>query len=143
MFGKPEWFGRRKYGGWGIVPKTWQGWVYICVAVAVFIVLQSLPFWTENVRMGIAIGWAVLLSFDVIHVMVRINGDEREYKIEAISERNASWSMVAVLTMGIAFQAARSAVTGKQEMDWFLLAALFAGVIAKAISNVVYSKRPL
>jgi len=26
MIGNPEWFQRRKYGGWGIFPKTWQGW---------------------------------------------------------------------------------------------------------------------
>lgn len=27
MFGKPEWF-RDKKVGWGLVPVTWQGWLY-------------------------------------------------------------------------------------------------------------------
>ena len=27
MFGKPQWF-REKNLGWGLVPITWQGWVY-------------------------------------------------------------------------------------------------------------------
>ena len=30
MFGKPQWF-REKNLGWGLVPITWQGWVYSTV----------------------------------------------------------------------------------------------------------------
>ena len=29
MIGKPEWFERRKYLGWGIHPKTKEGWIYL------------------------------------------------------------------------------------------------------------------
>lgn len=37
MIAQKEWFGRRKYTGWGVTPKTWQGWVYIAVAVGLLI----------------------------------------------------------------------------------------------------------
>lgn len=30
MFGKPNWF-RPKAFGWGLTPKTWQGWAYTTV----------------------------------------------------------------------------------------------------------------
>lgn len=39
MIGKKEWF-RKKTFGWGLTPKTWQGWVY----VAVLLVLIYLTF---------------------------------------------------------------------------------------------------
>ena len=28
MIGNPKWFNLRKYGGWGITPKTKQGYIY-------------------------------------------------------------------------------------------------------------------
>jgi len=51
MIGKPEWFKRRKYGGWGIFPKTWQGWVYIAAIIIPFMVFNALPFWSEKTKM--------------------------------------------------------------------------------------------
>lgn len=37
MFGKPEWF-RKKIWGWGLVPATWQGWLYTAVWCAVMVI---------------------------------------------------------------------------------------------------------
>ncbi len=42
MFAKPEWFTSR-IAGWGIAPKTWQGWTYMLVFTAVFIALGASP----------------------------------------------------------------------------------------------------
>jgi hypothetical protein len=36
MFGKPEWFAKKKLG-WGLKPKRWQGWVYTVVWAFVII----------------------------------------------------------------------------------------------------------
>ena len=33
MIGRPDWF-KKKYSGIGIKPKTWQGWVYFLIAIA-------------------------------------------------------------------------------------------------------------
>jgi hypothetical protein len=33
MIGNPEWFTYRIFG-WGVAPKTWQGWVYVAVVAA-------------------------------------------------------------------------------------------------------------
>jgi len=143
MFGKPAWFQRRKYTGWGIAPKTWQGWVYVIVAVLPLVIFQSLPYWSVEVRYWVTIGWVALLVLDVFHIMTHLDRDEREYKIEAISERNSAWTMILIIGIGVAYQAFKSASVQGMEVDSFLIAALIGGVIAKAVSNLYYSKKPL
>jgi hypothetical protein len=141
MIGKAKWFKRRKYGGWGISPKTWQGWVYVIVVILPFIVFQALPLWGDEIRIIITILWISFLMVDVTHIMFTLNRDEREYKIEAISERNAAWFMVLVLVAGIVYQAITSALNQSVEINWFMVVALFGGAIVKTISNIVMDKR--
>ncbi len=43
MLGKPEWFERRKYSGWGLTPKTWQGWAYIALMALPVLVMPVIP----------------------------------------------------------------------------------------------------
>lgn len=141
MIGKAEWFERRKYGGWGLHPKTWQGWVYIAVFMLPFIAFQALPWWDVKMRVYVTLGWLALLLLDVVHIMITLKRDELEYKIEAISERNAAWVMVAIITAGVLYQVFQSSMTQSMHVDWFLVAALFGGVIAKSVSNIVLEKR--
>lgn len=143
MFGKPEWFKRRKYGGWGLYPVTWQGWLYIAIFLIPFALFQAFPIWSDSLRIGVTIGWIALLLIDVVHIMIRLQNDERETKIEALAERNAAWAMIGVLLIGILYQIVRSGFLESIEIDWFLVATLFAGVIAKAISNIVYERKSL
>jgi hypothetical protein len=143
MIGKPEWFKQRKYSGWGIIPKTWQGYVYIIALLVPFVVFQALPFWSIEIRIYATIAWLAFLAFDVSHIMVTIKRDEREYKIEAMSERNAAWIMIAVLVAGILYEAITSALQQTFKVDWFLIAALFGGLIAKMISNLAYERKAL
>ena len=75
--------------------------------------------------------------------MATLDRDEREYKIEAFAERNASWTMSLMLVAGVVYQVISGALSGKFEMDWFLVAALTAGVLAKGISDLVYEKKSL
>ncbi len=140
MFGKPEWFERRKYGGWGLHPKTWQGWLYIAVMVLPYIIFQSLPYWDETTRTYVTVAWVLFLLLDVGHIMLNLDKDEREFKIEAISERNAAWAMVLILVAGIMYQSIISALNQSFYVDWFLVAALFGGMIVKAISNYYLEK---
>ncbi|MFA6065296.1 MAG: hypothetical protein WCW44_06040 [archaeon] len=143
MIGKPEWFERRKYGGWGLVPKTWQGWIYLAVMVAIVFAIQMVPIFDSNTRLLVTLIWAAILVIDTVDMMIKLKRDEREHKIESIAERNAAWAMVAVLAIGIAYQAATSAVTKSIQVDLFLVAALLVGLLAKAISNIILERREL
>lgn len=60
MFGKPEWFTYR-LAGWGIAPKTWQGWVYVGALMGVLFALVILPI-PEGLR-NILIGTMMGLFF--------------------------------------------------------------------------------
>ncbi|MFA6427669.1 MAG: hypothetical protein WCW16_04495 [Candidatus Magasanikbacteria bacterium] len=143
MFGKPQWFKRRKYGGWGLSPATWQGWVYIGVFLIPFAIFQAFPIWSDSLRIGVTIGWIALLLIDVLHIMMVLKNDERETKIEALAERNAAWAMVAAIVVGLLYQIIKSGFSQTVEIDWFLVITLFAGVIVKGISNVVYERKSL
>ena len=143
MIGKPEWFERRKYGGWGFHPKTWQGWIYLALILIPFAVFQALPYWDTQARMYVTAGWVAFLLLDATHIMIGLKRDEREFKIEAIAERNAAWFMVLILAVGILYQIISSALQQTIIVDWFLVIVLFGGMIVKTISNLVLERRPL
>ena len=143
MIGKAEWFQRRKYGGWGITPKTWQGWGYIAVMMIPFIIFQSLPIWDNGIRITVTTIWLGVILIDITHIMLTLKRDEREYKIEAISERNASWTMVGVLAIGIINQVVTSGLSQRFAVDWFLIIALFGGMFAKSISNIILERKEI
>jgi hypothetical protein len=135
MIARKDWFERRKYGGWGVSPKSWQGWVYIAFILIPFMIFQALPFWTMQTRMTITIIWMVFLFADLIPVMINLKRDEREYKIEAISERNAAWFMSLILVIGVFYEVVRSSLNQEVSVNIFLILALLGGAIVKSISN--------
>lgn len=136
MIGNPRWFKRRKYGGWGFMPCCWQGWLYVALMFGSFFLVTFLPFGDGWVRTGVMFGWAVVFSADAIHIMVSLPRDERERLHEAFAERNAMWAMVVVLAAGVAYQAAAAHASGIFGIDPVIVAALFAGIAAKAVTNV-------
>ncbi|VVC01614.1 Uncharacterised protein [uncultured archaeon] len=135
MFGKPDWFERRKYGGWGLTPKTREGWLYIAAILVPLAIIQAIPFWSASERWLIIAGWAAFVAFDVFDIMLRMKKDERETLHEALAERNAAWVMVAAIALGILYQAASTALSGALYIDPVLPVALFAGLCAKAATN--------
>ncbi len=143
MIGNPKWFERRKYGGWGIHPKTWQGWLYIAIILIPFVMFQALPYWDNETRMYVTIGWVAFLLLDTTHIMVALKRDERESKIESMSERNAAWVMVLILAVGILYEAISSALQQTFKVNIFLIIALFGGMIVKTISNIILERRAL
>ena len=143
MIGKPEWFQRRKYGGWGIHPKTWQGGVYLALVLIPFIVFQALPYWSLKTRMYVTGFWLAFLLLDTMHIMVTLRRDEREFKIESISERNAAWVMMLILVFGIFYELIKGALQERLTVNLFLVAALFGGMLTKTISNAVLERRAL
>ena len=78
MIGKAEWFERRKYGGWGLSIKTWQGGVYIAAILIPFMIFQALPYWSEKTRLIVTGIWIIFLSLDVIDIIILLKKDERE-----------------------------------------------------------------
>lgn len=143
MIGKAEWFGRRKYTGWGLTPKTWQGWAYIAAFIVPLAVFQALPFWDAQTRILATGVWMAVLLLDVFHIMATMKKDERETKIEALSERNAAWAMIAAIMVGILYQTWSSVPQKEPQIDGFLIAALVAGLVAKALSNIYLERKPL
>jgi hypothetical protein len=143
MIARKDWFERRKYGGWGVSPKSWQGWVYIAFILIPFMVFQALPFWTMQTRMTITIIWMVFLFADLIPVMINLKRDEREYKIEAISERNAAWFMSLILVIGVFYEVVRSSLNQEVSVNIFLILALLGGAIVKSISNYILEREKL
>ena len=142
MIGKPEWFKRRKYGGWGLVPATLGGYIYIIVFIALIFLVHSLPFFNTTARIIITLVMVGILIIDTLSIMTKINRDERERIHEAIAERNALWMIVGVLAAGVAYQAARAAILQTtSEIDWIIVIALFLGLIVKAITNIYLDRK--
>ncbi len=104
MLGKPEWFTYRKFG-WGLTPKTWQGWLYVGVlAFAMGLVFamgltDAVKFWVVGIVLG-------LFIIDVMHIMMQLPKvhDERENMHQLIIERNCSFAAIAALIVMMLFQ---------------------------------------
>ncbi len=142
MLGKPEWFKRRKWLGWGLMPATWQGWVYTLVLVLPIAIISSLPNVEEKMRIGFILIWAIIFSLDLIRIMISVNKDEREKIHEAIAERNALWTIIFVLAFGVAYETSKSIVeTGSFKIDPLIIIAIALGLIAKASTNFYLDKK--
>lgn len=140
MIGKPEWFARRKYGGWGLFPTTWQGFVYLLVFVLIIFATQLAP--TDEARIVATAIVGGILVLDTIDIMFRLKKDERDTIHEALAERNALWAILLVLVLGVAFEAAQSiAASGQFVVDPVIIAAIVIGLIVKAISNYYLDKK--
>lgn len=137
MIGNPKWFARRKYTGWGFTPKTWQGWAYIIVMILPFTLIASLRMAGTGVMVFMII-WAFIFAADFIHIISHLPKDERERIHEAIAERNALWTMLAVLIIALAYQTASgiAAHATTPTFDPFILAAIIAATIVKMATNM-------
>lgn len=134
IIARPEWFGRRKYGGWGVSVKTWQGAAYLASVLLILVAVQLLPLSTMA-RIYVTAAWLVFLFLDMFDVMWKVRRDEREYIHEAVAERNAAWAMMPVLVVGIFIQLISSSLRGDPYVDPVPVIALVAGVIAKSVTN--------
>jgi hypothetical protein len=141
MIGKPEWFKRRKYSGWGFTPATWQGWVYILVMIVPIIVISNLKM-PGDTQIVFLVIWALIFCVDFVDIIIHLKKDERDRIHEAIAERNALWVVLAVMVAGLAYQVASDVVTKSiTKVDPVILIALFAALIAKIITNVYLDKK--
>lgn len=141
MIGKPEWFVRRKYTGWGANPKTWQGWLYVLAMILPIVIVTNTGAVGAPQLVFITI-WALIFIADFIDILIHMKRDERERIHEAIAERNALWAIVSVLAVGVAYQAASAVVTKSiTAVDPVIFVALIGGMIVKTASNVYLDKK--
>lgn len=116
MIAKSSWFSIRKFGGWGLTPNCWQGWVYIIIFILPLIFIKNQIF---------IYSWTALLVIDLFDVFLHLKKDERETLHEAIAERNALWIIILVLIIGCLV---------RQTIDPVIIIALAGGTIAKAVT---------
>lgn len=135
MIGKSQWFKVRKYGGWGLSPATKEGWIYIAIFIGIVLVIQNLPL-DQSIKTAITSIFGVILALDVIDIMLHLKKDERETLHEAISERNASWTMVTAMVLIFGYKSITTAINGGGDIELIWLIPIFAGTIAKAITNL-------
>lgn len=141
IIAKPEWFERRKYAGWGVSIKTWQGGVYLAGMLLLLIALQLIPDLNIETRLIVTGIWIAFLLIDLGDVMWKLKKDERERLHEAIAERNAAWVMMFILVIGLFIELVYNALQQKIYVDPFIIVALAAGVLIKSITNYKLEKR--
>lgn len=138
MLGKAEWFTYRSMG-WGIAPRTWQGWVYVGAFIALVVTLTQLPL-PEPVKVRLV--WLVtgLFVVDCLIIWTQLGRqhDERERLHQLIIERNCSFAAVAsvVVVMGFQIVRHRGQAPGELPFDPLLLVILGAMVLTKLVSTL-------
>jgi len=142
MIGKKEWFYRRKYSGWGLTPRTWQGFLYVSAIIAVGFLINKLLI-DPDFKMIISTIMISVLVADVLHIMATIKLDEREAKMEALAERNASWAMVGALAILIIYLSLNDKTLNARELIPFVLFPMITGLIAKAMTAFLLKDRAL
>ncbi len=141
MIGRPRWFQRRKYSGWGLTPKTWEGWAYILIAIAFAVIIQYLPLGNPQTKSLITLGLVAVIILDVVHIMANLPMDEREKSHEAIAERNALYAILTALCVGIGWQTGIGIMNNNIQIDPVIIVALIVGVITKAITNLYLDRK--
>lgn len=141
MIGKTQWFQRRKFGGWGLAPKTWQSWAYIAALIGLFGLIQVLPLGNPDYNLIATIVLLILVIADTIDIMIHLPMDERDRIHEAMAERNALWTMLAVLIGGLIWQATTGAISRNPQIDPVIIIALFSAVITKAFTNLYLERK--
>jgi hypothetical protein len=135
LFARPEWFGRRKYTGWGVSIRTWQGGVYVGAMISLVVLLSALVDITHGYSLYVAGIVFLIFIIEMLYVMTHLNLDERERMHEAIAERNALWGIMMVLIAGVIFELIHSGLRDGAYVNPFVAGALIVGVIIKSATN--------
>ncbi|MAG07896.1 hypothetical protein CMO89_00315 [Candidatus Woesearchaeota archaeon] len=143
MIGKPEWFTYRIFG-WGLRPRTWQGWAYVAVFIMLFLGIASMPI-SETAKMSAMWVLMGILIIDAVHLMTVLPKfhDERQNQHHLIIEKNVSLAAVLAL-VGVALMQTyqnRGLDTGMLPFDWSIAVILGVMVLTKIVSTVYVNKK--
>lgn len=138
FIGKPEWFTYR-WDGWGIMARTWQGWVHIgafCGA-GIALALLPLPEPLKFILLGLVAG---VFLVDVAIIMTQLGKvhDERERLHQLIIERNCSFAAVAALVVAMGYQIYQNRHRPGPELpfDPWLLVVILVMALTKLLSTL-------
>jgi hypothetical protein len=141
MFANPKWFKRRKYTGWGISPRTWQGWCYLAIWLGLLVsttYVMDLFQLNSLFKLGLICVFIIIMGIDVVDIVRKMQLDEREKQHEAFAERNSCWTIIMVLALGLCYQVVISVINNRIDIDPFIVSSLIIGTIVKAFSNWYY-----
>ncbi|MBU1031047.1 MAG: hypothetical protein ABIC91_08095 [Nanoarchaeota archaeon] len=142
MIGKPEWFTYRIFG-WGLRPKTWQGWLYVVIIMALCGLISLLPA-PDNIKSWLFGAVITIFIIDVLIIMTKLSKvhDERENKHQLIIERNASFTAVVAIVAIMLFQVYQNRFLDlEMPFDKSLLIVLIVMVVMKGISTIYVNKK--
>lgn len=143
MIGKPEWFKYRIFG-WGIAPKTWQGWLYIGVWMLILIIATIVT--AQNAISGWVLGILLgLLILDTLHIMTKLSkvSDERENYHQLIIERNCSFAAITSLVILALYQSYnnKTILLASEFLPFDIYIAIVLGVmLLTKIGSTIYVK---
>jgi hypothetical protein len=140
MIGKPEWFKYRIFG-WGVAPKTWQGWVYVCVFASLIGFLTAITM-NNTIKMWLYAILVGILLLDIVHIMANMDKyqDERENYHQLIIERNCSFAAITALLCVALYQTYQNKAvlnTMKIPFDYSIFIVLIAMLVVK-IGSTLY-----
>lgn len=138
MLGRPEWFTFRR-AGWGLAPRTWQGWVYVFCFLAVWGLISIAPL-PEDVRAKLSFTVVGLLVLDAVSIWAAMGRqhDEREHLHQLIIERNCSIAAVSAVVAAMVLEAWRGAPSAVDSLpfDPMLIGILGAMAVTKLVSSI-------
>lgn len=138
MLGKPEWFTYR-LDGWGIMAKTWQGWAYMGVFIALIATTIALPIQVTLKFQVVGILVSVL-AVDTVVIWAQLGShhDERQRLHQLVIERNCSLAGVfsVIAAMGYQVYQNRSTIGIGFPFDPLLLVVLGVMTLTKLISTI-------
>jgi hypothetical protein len=141
MIGKPEWFTYKLFG-WGIRPKTWQGWLYILAWIILVIITGILPL-NEISKGTIITVLIVIIMIDSLHVLSKLNKyhDERQRSHQATGDRNACYAAIAsILIIAIYQTLGFNIVFQDVPFDSSIIIVLIVMALAKGITTIILNK---
>jgi hypothetical protein len=144
MIGKAHWFKYRTFG-WGLAPKTWQGWVYITIAA--FLLAGTFALGKTNPAMMWV--FAIIIAIFMVDVLVIMTqlpkiSDERENYHQLLIERNCSFAAIAALLAIVIYQTYKNtgfmvSQNGAMPFDVSLLIVLGVMLVVK-VGSTIYVK---
>lgn len=144
MIGKPEWFTYRTFG-WGISPRTWQGWVYVCALAFLLGFITAIGF-TSQTKMWLYITLIIIIMLDVLHIMTQLPKvhDERENLKQLVIERNCSFAAISGLVIMAIYETlskGREIIIPGMTFDLSILVVLGFMLLTKIGSTVYLNSR--
>jgi len=147
MIGKAHWFKYRTFG-WGVNPKTWQGWLYVAIAACLMAGTFAIGM-VDSTKMWIFAIITTVFIVDIIVIMTNLPKvtDERENYHQLVIERNCSFAAIIALLAIALYQTYKNtgfitSQSGALPFDYSIAVILGVMLLTK-IGSTIYVKMKL